>query len=62
MGRAELCQAEIEEFDIAMTGYEDVGRLDVAMNDSFGVSSLQSGNDLAGKVEKLQLPAIRVFT
>src|ERR1700740_794687 len=38
--RPELRQSEVQDFGLTTGGYEDVRRLDVAMNDPFGMRSL----------------------
>ncbi len=45
-------QAEIEQLGVAARGDEDVGRLDVAVDDPFRVGSVEGVGDLDGGVEK----------
>ena len=52
----ELRQAEVEHLHLAAAREEDVGRLDVAMQDAFGVRGVERVGDLRGDVE--QVPQI----
>jgi hypothetical protein len=45
-------EAEIEDFGVAAFGDEDVGGLDVAVDDAFGVGGIESFGDLNGNVEE----------
>ena len=47
----QLCQSEVQHFGVVMFGDEDIGRLDVAMDDAFAVRSLQSIGDLIAEVD-----------
>src|SRR5271167_1292219 len=49
----DLRQAKIEDFYLVPLRDEDVGRLDVAMNDALGVRRLQSRRNLKSKIEHL---------
>ena len=44
--RDKLCQAEIENLGVAASGDEDVGCLDVPMDDAFGVGRIQAVRNL----------------
>jgi len=46
-------EAKVENFDLAAIGDKDVGGLDVAMNDAFGVSCVERIGDLRGEIENL---------
>jgi hypothetical protein len=48
--RSQLGQPEIKYFCGPILGQEDVGRLDVAMNNAPGMSRLKSGADLNGNI------------
>ena len=50
LGR-ELREAEVEHLHLAAPGEEDVRRLDVAMQDAFGVRGVQRVGDLRADVE-----------
>src|SRR5262249_16406100 len=57
-GRAECCsgdfsEAEVENFGVAAFGDEDVGRLNVAMNDAFGVGGVKRVGDFDADSEDL---------
>jgi hypothetical protein len=43
-----LSQSEIEDLGVTATGYEDIGRLNVAMNDTFTVGRIQRVGDIDG--------------
>ena len=47
-----LGQAEIENFRVAALGDENVGGLDIAMNDSLRVRGVESIGDFDGEIEK----------
>ena len=47
-----LGEAEVENFCVAGVGYENVGGLDVAMDDAFGVSDVERGGDLRAEIEQ----------
>jgi hypothetical protein len=40
-GEGELGEAEVENLGVASRGHENIGGLDVAMNDAFGVSGFE---------------------
>src|SRR5262249_54875561 len=46
-------EAEIEDFGVAAAGDENVGGLDVAMDDAFGVSGIERVRDFDRGVEKM---------
>ena len=46
-----LCQTKIEHFRLATFGHEDIRRLDIAVNDSFGVGGIQSFRYLDSKFQ-----------
>ena len=48
----DLGEAEIEDFGVAAFGDEDVGGLDVAMNDAFGMGGIERVGDFDGEVEE----------
>src|SRR5580658_4015811 len=48
-----LGQAEIENLGLVAVGHENVGRLDVAVDDSLGVGSVESVGDLCAEIEQL---------
>ena len=45
-----LAKTEIEKFCLSAIGYKNIGRLDVAMNDSFGMSRIQCIGNFDGKI------------
>ena len=49
-GRADLGQAEIENFGVSAIGDEDIRRLDVAMNDALGMSGIERVGNLDAEV------------
>src|SRR6202034_947784 len=51
---ASLGQAKIENLDLSRGRHKDIGRFDVAMNDAFLVSGIQSLGDLNADVEQLR--------
>ena len=51
--RDELGQPEIEHLDLAAIGDENVGWLDIAVHDAFGVGSLESAEDLNAEAEDI---------
>ncbi len=48
---SDLCQSEIENLRLPATGYEDVGGLDVLMNDALGVCGVESVGNLNAQIE-----------
>ena len=46
-------ESEVEDLGLAATGDENVGRLDVAVDDAFGVGGIERIGDLDGKVNNL---------
>ena len=46
-----FCQSEIENLGLTALGYEDVGRLDIAMHDAFGVSGVKPVGNLSRQLE-----------
>src|SRR5208337_1328442 len=61
LGGLEFSQAEVEYFDAAVLGYEDVLRLEIAVDDSGIVSGGQSTGHLHAKVQHFPQPH-RTFT
>jgi hypothetical protein len=51
-GRSDFGETEIENFDVAALGDENVGGLDVAVDDAFGVRGIEGVRDLNGDVEE----------
>ena len=47
-----LGQAEVQDLDLSRLGDKDIGRLDVAMDDSFGMSGVQAVGDLDGNIQR----------
>src|SRR5262249_30349912 len=58
-------EAEVEDFGVAATGNEDVGGLDVAVNDALGMSCVEGighfDGDIQQTVQLERLPANEVF-
>ncbi len=52
MGAGDFGEAEIENFGMAALSDENVGGLDVAMDDAFGVSGIESVGDFDGDFEE----------
>src|SRR5438094_6627517 len=48
VGGIELGEAEIENLCVASAGHENIGRLDVAVNDALGMSRIQRISDIDG--------------
>src|SRR5207249_4071358 len=48
-----LGQTEIENLGLVATGHENVGGLDVAVDDSLGMSGVESVGDLRAEIEQL---------
>ena len=48
----DLGEAEVEDFGVAALGDEEVGGLDVAVNDAFGVSGIERVGNFDGEVEE----------
>ena len=49
----DLGEAEVEDFGVAALGDENVGGLDVAVNDAFGVGGIESVGNLDTEVEEI---------
>ena len=49
--RPELCQTKVENFGVTALGDENVGGLDVAVNDAFGVRGVEPVGNLDGQLE-----------
>ena len=47
--QTQLCQTEIQNLRLATRGDEDIRRLDVAMDDSFGVGRVRAVSNLNGQ-------------
>jgi len=52
-GRADLGETKVEDFGVAPLSDENVGRLDVAMNDALGVRSVKAVGDVDGNGKEL---------
>ena len=48
-----LRQAEVEDFRVSLVSNEDVRRLDIAMNDAFGVRRIERVSDFYSNVQQL---------
>ena len=48
----DFCQTKIQDLGVAVLGHEDVGRLDIAMNDPLGMGRIQSVGDPNGDVQQ----------
>src|SRR5216684_3042189 len=48
LGGSHFCQTEIQNLGVTASGYKDVGRFNVAVNDSLGVSGVESLGDFDG--------------
>ena len=60
-GAFNLCQAEIEDLGMSAFRDEDVGRLDIAMDDSLGVRCFKSIGDFNGERQQgVGVKALRV--
>ena len=46
-----FCQPEVEQFRLAGFGDEDVGRLDISVDDAFGMSGIEGVGDLDPEFE-----------
>jgi hypothetical protein len=51
--RSDLSQTEVENFYLAARGDEDVCGLNVAMNDAFCMSDIESISDFDGQIEEM---------
>ena len=51
-GAGDFGEAEVENFCVAARGDENVGGLDVAVDDAFGVGGVESVGDVDGEVEQ----------
>ena len=57
-----FCQSEIEKFYNAARSDENIRRLQVAMNDSFGVRRFQSRGNLRGDSQRIRRrQRLRIF-
>ena len=52
-GERDLGETEIEDFGVAALGDKKIGRLDVAMNDSFGVRGVERVGNFNGEGEQI---------
>src|SRR5216684_5388932 len=53
MGSRDFCEAKIEDFRVAAFGNEEIGWLEIAVNDALGVCSIESVGDFYANIEKL---------
>ena len=64
-GALDLRQSEVQNLSVLAIGYEDVGRLDIPMNDSLGVSRFERVRDLnrqrQQRIEIESLPVTMCF-
>ena len=49
--KADLRQAEVQDFRVASLRYKDVGRFDVTMNDAFGMSGVERVGDFDSEIK-----------
>ena len=52
-GEGDLGETEIENFGVAALGDENIGGLDVAVNDAFGVRGVERVGDFDGESEEV---------
>ena len=45
-GGSDFCQTEVENLGVSALGHEDVGRLNVAMDDALGMCGVEAAGDL----------------
>src|SRR5260221_1767928 len=50
--RGDFCQSKIENFGVAALSDENIGGLDVAMNNAFGVGSVERVGNVDGDVQE----------
>ena len=50
--RCDFCQAEVENFGVSALGDEDVGGLDIAMDDAFAMGGIEGVGDLDRQAEQ----------